>query len=94
MKRSKRRAYTRDIAKDLEKKTYAYWAAQQFPIFFERIVEGEKVEVEVCLLEFNEEYIQLGVRVYDDNLLSKIGCVVGLRLVVGNTAVIRKTPGK
>ena len=44
---------------ELEAKPYAHWVAQDFPITWGDVFEGEEVEGEIDLLESEPEYVHL-----------------------------------
>jgi hypothetical protein len=58
-------ALARQIADEMEKETYDYWRSQPFPLAYQRVFDGEQVQVEITLQERNKDYIQVGVTVDD-----------------------------
>lgn len=63
MKRSILRQIAREVAAELEKKTYEHWVNANFPLILERIHEGRRIQIEVHRLSQTNEYIQLGISV-------------------------------
>lgn len=63
LKRSKLRAHVRQMASELEMKSYEHWGAQEFPIVFQRVVDDEEIQVQIDLLENTDEYLHLLVAI-------------------------------
>ena len=63
MKRRELRAYAETVGEDLEKKPYEHWAAQEFPINYETVFDGQEIHVEIDRLELENQYVHLGIGV-------------------------------
>ena len=83
MKRQDLRACAKEIAGDLERRPYEYWASKQYPIAFENVYRGESVQTEVDELERKDTYIHLSVSVDTGKGLSAY-------FPTGTSVVIRK----
>lgn len=70
MKRRDLKKVAREVAEELEGKPYEFWTPAVFDDGFERDVDGQKVSVELTLLEDEEEYTHVGVAVSDYGLIS------------------------
>jgi len=81
MKRSVLKKYAREIASELEQKPYDYWRGANLPLTFERMFEGQLINVEVTLLSSNPEYMQLGIAVDDGGWLSPY-FPIGISIVI------------
>ena len=53
------------IAQECEQRPYDHWVAADFPVTFDRELEGKQLQVEIVLLESTADYIHLLVSVDD-----------------------------
>ena len=64
-KRSFFRRCAERIAEELTRQSYQHWSSADYPLAFERIIEGRALQVEVVLLELTADYAHLSVSVDD-----------------------------
>ena len=65
MRRSKLREVAQQIARQVAEKPYGEWRAQQFPVLYQEMYEGECINVEIDIDSDKEEYVQLRICVDD-----------------------------
>jgi len=61
MKRQDLLACAKEIAQDIERRPYDYWASKDNPIVLEKAYQFESVQIEIQVLELEDTYIHLGI---------------------------------
>ena len=65
MKRSTLKQCVEEIAREVERWGYGFWAENRSPVTFNREMFGEELQVEAQTIEHTEDYIHVGVSVDD-----------------------------
>ena len=63
MRRSLLKKIAKEIAAEYQKYSYDYWFSVELPITFEREYKGRIIQVEIHVLEFQKDYVKIGVSV-------------------------------
>ncbi|MGC8863835.1 MAG: hypothetical protein ACP5R5_13820 [Armatimonadota bacterium] len=81
------------IAEDVRTKTYEHWIAQDLPMIYTQVVNGEEVCVEIDALETRPDSLQIGVGV--SAMSGKTLCGLSFVPSVGYSVVVyRKGNGE
>lgn len=83
MKRQDLLACAKEMAQDIERRPYSYWASKEYPVVLEKVYHGESVQIEIQALELKDAYIHLGISVDTGKGLSAY-------FPAGTSVVIRK----
>jgi hypothetical protein len=81
MQRKQLKQALAEITMEIQKLPFDHWEKTPFPVVSSRLYQGKEVMVEVDLLTKKADYLEIGVSVYGDDLLSPY-FPVGTNIVV------------